>query len=296
MYPAQQDDPSQEEEARKLNNNPEAASLRGLWSDPDFLNKTGTAEFNSQLKRTQFADFHGHGWMFRQIFKRDREGNLLDSKNAIVPPDDPDRFKKAVHLNDIHLEKGMHCIDCHFRQDSHGNGILYNEPRAAIEINCVDCHGSITEKGWPDAAPGGKATQILTSGPAAGESVSPAGKYEEKAGLNLSTIVVPWLSADGSRVRLFEKIRKDKEVRKDASGKDVTLNKGDIIQNSMVEPGVWWRVKQTIDTVTEGNRDYNWKSHYAKTVHLDDKGQITWGNTKDPNIAHADSKMTCFAC
>ncbi|HXI23522.1 MAG TPA: hypothetical protein VNG71_06585, partial [Pyrinomonadaceae bacterium] len=129
MYPAQQRDPSQQEEARKLNNNPEAASLRGLWSEPDFLNKTGTAEFNSQLKRTQFADFHGHGWMFRQIFKRDRAGNLLDAKNDIVSPDDPDRFKKAVHLNDIHLEKGMQCVDCHFRQDAHGNGILYNEPR-----------------------------------------------------------------------------------------------------------------------------------------------------------------------
>ena len=34
----------------------------------------------------------------------------------------------------------------------------------------------------------------------------------------------------------------------------------------MVEPGLWWRVKQTVDTVTEGSRDYNWKSHYAKTV------------------------------
>jgi hypothetical protein len=325
MYPKEQHTPSQDEEQQKLNRNPDAAALRGLWSDEKFLDQTGSQAFNKQLTRTQFADFHGHGWIFRAVFKRnrkgeliDRDGNpLLDAGGKPVESVDADKLWQAinfkdndnaeltnkamptgvpVHLKDIHLEKGMHCVDCHFRQDSHGNGILYNEPRAAIEINCVDCHGSITEKGWPDAAPGGKATQILTSGPAAGESVSPAGKYEEKAGLNLSTIVVPWLSADGSRVRLFEKIRKDKEVRKDASGKDVTLFKGDIIQNSMVEPGVWWRVKQTIDTVTEGNRDYNWKSHYAKTVHLDDKGQITWGNTKDPNIAHADSKMTCFAC
>ena len=36
--------------------------------------------------------------------------------------------------NDIHLEKGMHCVDCRFRQDAHGDGNLYNEPRAAIEI------------------------------------------------------------------------------------------------------------------------------------------------------------------
>src|SRR5499427_9232778 len=84
MYPAAQHDPSQTEEQQQLNNNPEAASLRGLWSQPDFLNRTGTPEFNSQLKQTQFADFHGHGWLFRQVFKRDREGNLLDAKNAIV--------------------------------------------------------------------------------------------------------------------------------------------------------------------------------------------------------------------
>src|SRR6185503_7141821 len=108
MYPADQRDPSQSEEDRKLDRNPEAASLRGLWSDAEFLQKTGTAEFNAQLKNTRFADFHGHGWMFRQVFKRDRAGNLLDANNAIVAPEDPDRFKKSVHLNDIHLEKGMH--------------------------------------------------------------------------------------------------------------------------------------------------------------------------------------------
>ena len=71
-------------------------------------------------------------------------------------PDDPDKFKKAVHLNDIHLEKGMHCVDCHFRQDAHGDGNLYNEPRAAIEIACEDCHGSIRKR-----------ATLFTSGPAA---------------------------------------------------------------------------------------------------------------------------------
>ena len=30
-------------------------------------------------KDTQFADYHGHGWNFRAVFKRDREGNLLDA-------------------------------------------------------------------------------------------------------------------------------------------------------------------------------------------------------------------------
>jgi hypothetical protein len=43
------------------------------------------------------------------------------------PPDDPDKFAKAVHLKDIHLEKGMQCVDCHFMSDVHGNGMLYGE-------------------------------------------------------------------------------------------------------------------------------------------------------------------------
>ncbi len=323
MYPAKEVTPSQDEEQEKLDRNPEAASLRGLWSDRNFLNQTGKPEFNKQLTRTQFADFHGHGWIFRAVFKRNRRGELIDRDNKPLldgsgkpvtsveaeklweavnfkDTDNAELTNKAmkagvpVHLKDIHLEKGMHCVDCHFSQDAHGNGVLYNEPRAAIEISCADCHGTINEKGWPDTPTGGKAVPPLTSGPAAGKGMTRDGKYEEKAGRNLSAIVVPWLSADGSKVRLFEKVRRD-ETRKDASGKDVKLSRGDIIQNSMVEPNVWWRVKQTIDTVTEGSRDYNWKSHYAKTVRLDDKDQLAWGEKKG-EVAHPDNKMSCMAC
>src|SRR5262249_54898126 len=50
---------------------------------------------------------------------------------------------QPVHLKDIHLERGMHCVDCHFRQDVHGDGKLYGEVRNAIEIECVDCHGAV---------------------------------------------------------------------------------------------------------------------------------------------------------
>src|SRR3546814_20355366 len=99
---------------------------------------------------------------FRAVFKRDREGNLLDAGGNIVPPDDPDKFRreneglfvdvgvnpgKAVHLMDIHAEKGMQCSDCHFSQDSHGTGFIYGEVANAIEIACKDCHG--TAKDYP---------------------------------------------------------------------------------------------------------------------------------------------------
>jgi len=283
MYPAQQHEPSQSEEQRKLNSNPEAASLRGLWAESDFLNSTGTPEFNAQLKRTQFADFHGHGWLFRQVFKRDREGNLLDAKNGIVSPDDPDRFKKAVHLNDIHLEKGMHCVDCHFRQDAHGNGILYNEPRAAIEIGCVDCHGTIRER-----------ATLLTSGFAAGFGMKGA-RFDQSKGRDLSRI--RFRDPNGDRLFLFQRIRNDTK-KKDEAGNEIALKAGDIIQNSMVVPGRWWRVKQTIDTINPNaphGEDYSEKSRYAKTMRTDN---ATWGDVPadDKLLAHRDANMTCFAC
>jgi hypothetical protein len=283
MYPAQQHDPSQTEEQRKLNSNPEGSSLRGLWSEPDFLQKTGTVEFNQQLKRTQFADFHGHGWIFRQVFKRDREGNLLDAKSSIVSPDDPDRFKKAVHLNDIHLEKGMQCVDCHFRQDAHGNGILYNEPRAAIEIGCIDCHGTIRER-----------ATLVTSGFAAGFGVKD-GKFDQGRGRNLATI--RFRSPEGDRQLLFQRIRTDTK-RNDEHGNEIALKAGDIVQNSIVVPGRWWRVKQTSDTINPNAphaEDYSVKSRYAKTMRTDN---ATWGDVPadDQQLAHRDSNMTCFAC
>ncbi|HEY0704130.1 MAG TPA: hypothetical protein VGD60_15275 [Candidatus Acidoferrales bacterium] len=146
MYPREQHNPTEEEKYQASLRNPEGAAARGLWSDPKFLEKTGSPEFNSKLQQSQFADFHSHGWIFRAVYKRDRKGNLLDADNKTVTADDPDKFKKAVHLADIHLEKGMHCVDCHFEQDAHGNGKLYAEPRAAIELDCVDCHGTIDRK------------------------------------------------------------------------------------------------------------------------------------------------------
>ncbi|MFN2578291.1 MAG: hypothetical protein ABR607_11440 [Pyrinomonadaceae bacterium] len=283
MYPAQQRDPSPSEEQTKLNSNPEAASLRGLWSETKFLNQTGTPEFNAGLKRTQFADFHGHGWIFRQVFKRDREGNLLDAKNTVVSPEDPDRFKKAVHLNDIHLEKGMHCVDCHFRQDAHGNGVLYNEPRAAIQIGCIDCHGTIRKR-----------ATLIPSGFAAGLSVKDD-KFDQGIGRNLATI--RFRDPEGGRVLLFQTIRSDTK-KKDENGNEVALKAGDIIQNSMVVPGRWWRVKQTIDTINPAAahaEDYSVKSRYAKTMQTDN---ATWGDVPadDKALAHRDENMTCFAC
>ena len=286
LYPAKQHNPSQDEEQEKLNRNPEGSSLRGLWSNLDFLQKTGASDFNALLRNTQFGDSHGHGWLFRKVFKRDRKGNLLDAQGSIVASDDPKKFEKSVHLNDIHLERGMHCVDCHFRQDSHGDGNLYNEPRASIEIACEDCHGTIQKR-----------ATLFTSGPAAASVTGTAAERRKNqnqplVGQDLTRIRVR--DQEGTRIPLFQRVTRDRK-RKDEQGRDVDLKSGDIMQNSMVVPGRWWRVPQTLDTVTPAARDYNEKSRYAKTIRKDN---TTWGDVpSDANqLAHRDNDMTCVAC
>jgi hypothetical protein len=170
MYPPQQRNPTEEQRYQAFVRNPEAAAARGLWSDEKFLENLGSPEFNAKLKTTQFADFHGHGWVFRSVFNHDRKGNWLDKDGKRIAFDDPDRFGKAVHLADIHLDKGMQCNDCHFAQDNHGNGKIYGEPRAAVEIDCIDCHGTIRNK-----------ATLITSGPAAPEG-----------GRHLDALRTPW--------------------------------------------------------------------------------------------------------
>ena len=158
LWPKKQRYPTAAEKRASLDRDPEGAAVRGLWSDPTFLENV--SGLNAKAKNTQFADYHGHGWNFMAVFKRDRKGNLLDAKGDKVAFDDPEKFRKAVHLQDIHLEKGMHCVDCHFSQDEHGNGQIYGEYGNTIEIECQDCHGTINgysnlRTSGPAAPPGG---------------------------------------------------------------------------------------------------------------------------------------------
>jgi hypothetical protein len=154
MWPEKQKYPTIEETYQALKHNPEEAVIRGKWSDPKFLK--AVSELNPTLKDTQFADYHGHGWNFRAIFKKDRKGHLLDKDGKIVKFDDPQKFKKAVHMADIHVDYGMHCVDCHFNQDGHGDGNIYGEVAQQVEIQCQDCHGTAAAK-----------ASLKTSGPAA---------------------------------------------------------------------------------------------------------------------------------
>jgi len=256
MYPAAQHNPTEEEKYQSYLRNPEAAAARGLWGEEKFLEQTGSPEFNAKLKTTQFADFHGHGWVFRGVYKHDRKGNWLDKDGKEIAFDDPKKFEKAVHLADIHLEKGMQCADCHLAQDSHGTGKIYGEPRAAVEIDCVDCHGTIRQK-----------ATLVTSGPAAPEALRPG----EPRGRHLEAMRTPW------GMRRFE-WRGER-----------------LIQRSMTEEKTEWEVVQTKDTVTPGNAHFSMKSLRAKLLGRDgvELPSIPAG---DEGLAHGNSSMTCYAC
>jgi hypothetical protein len=237
LWPKQQRYPTEAQKRAALEADPEGAVARGLWNDVKFLENVSS--LNAQAKHTQFADYHGHGWNFMAVYKRDRHGNLLDANGNVVPFDDPKKFEKAVHLQDIHLEKGMHCADCHFSQDEHGNGQLYGEYGNNIEIECQDCHGTVSAY-----------TSLHTSGPAA-----PPGGTDLRMGTTpFGRRRFAWVNG-----RLF--------------------------QRSMLNPDMEWEVIQVKDTITPGNPHYNAKSAYAKTI----KNAIG-------GIAHADEKMTCYAC
>ncbi len=289
MYPKKQKYPTAEEYVRAAMSNPDEASARGLWSDPEFL--ANVRGLNPHLRHTQFADFNGHGWVYRAVYKKDRSGKLLDHRGvgienpttkdlmkAIEMPEKLQQQRRAaahkgpverdgvpVHLMDIHLERGMHCVDCHFTQDNHGNTKLYGEVRAAIEIQCIDCHGTVS-----------KYANLRTSGPAAADS----SERNPTGGRDLMTLRTPFGK------RRFER-RGDK-----------------LIQNSMVEPDVSWVLAQVKDIIDPNHPKYNEKARLAKTVRFTNGSKFEWGDVPvdakgRPNenaLAHCNQNMSCIAC
>ena len=265
MWPKEQKYPTIEEQHEVLERNPEGAAVRGLWGDPEF--SRNVYDLNSELDDTQFADYHGHGWNFRAIFKRDRKGNLLDKDGNIVDPDDPEKFRKkdepkfvpvgvnpgkTVHMMSIHAEKGMNCVDCHYTQDSHGDGFIHGEVASAVEIGCKDCHGTAR-----------KLPNLYTSGPAA-----------RPGGTDLTALRNP----DGKR--RFEWVKED--------GQDVLL------QRSVLDPKLTWKVSLVKDSVSEDHPGFNEKAAWAKTVA---KNNTDWGDDVSPeDLAHGDEEMECYTC
>jgi hypothetical protein len=295
---------------------PAKVAGRTRLGEEDFL--VNLTALNPKLKHTQFADFHNQGCAFRAVFRRDRKGNYLDynGANVLPTPETMHRaielpaelarryFKDAasakmmtreecqqfladeakaragvpMHLLDVHLEKGMHCVDCHFVQDVHGNNRLQMEGRAGCEIQCIDCHGTATER-----------ARLRTTGPAAytsnPEAPDPEGSIKGRPSHPLFGRDLAALKTPAGRPR-FER-RGDK-----------------VYQRSMVEPDLVWEIVQTRDTIDPTQRHYNPRSAMAKTVHfIDGEGdKLIWGSIPanarkdDSGCAHANQKMSCIAC
>ncbi|MEM7690163.1 MAG: hypothetical protein AAF291_14185 [Pseudomonadota bacterium] len=271
MWPKDQKYPTAAEVRKVIKRNPEGAAPRGKWSDLDFLRNV--YDLNEDLNDTQFADYHGHGWNFRGIFKRDRAGNLLDADGNIVDNDDPEKWRregegkfvepgtnpgKAVHMMSIHAEVGMQCADCHFEQDTHGNGLIYGEVANAIEIGCKDCHGTA------DAYP-----TLRTSGPAA-----------PPKGHNLALLRNP----DGQR--RFEWVEREDGSRK-------------LIQRSIVDPKIEWEMSLVKDSVDPETPLFNAKAARAKLMskYGAETGNFEFGvGIAEDDRAHQDPEMACFTC
>ncbi|MBM3458077.1 MAG: hypothetical protein FJX77_06050, partial [Armatimonadetes bacterium] len=294
LYPTQTRNHSNHERDKIQQSNPEAAALKGNWGDPKFLENI--TDLNPKLKHSQFADFHGHGWVFRAVYKRDRKGNLLDKDGKkIWPPDNwkkgdavptPD-WAKAVHLKDIHLEKGMHCVDCHFTQDNHGTGKIYAEPRAATEITCQDCHGTVTER-----------PRFFKKGDVeAAETLGPAGGGNKLSAYN--SVKFPELGDASDMPRWYEKEDGSLWQRSAVELEEVeVMEDGQKVKKRRPRE---WPIVQLADLVDPKSKHYNKKAALAKTIRRDGR---TWGDlppagsTANPSqkLAHDNSQMTCFAC
>ena len=302
MYPQKQKNPTAEELVRSMMLNPNESAARGNLSDPNFvadlvklnplMNKQHFADFHSHgwafravFKKDRTGNLIDHDgglvgppdpsklaaaidWpnQARKFHQTEKFDDPITGPKAAVAAEkklnDQCRSGKPVHLMDIHLEKGMHCIDCHFSQDMHGNNRLQMEVRAATEISCIDCHGTSE-----------KTTTLKTSGPAAYTS-APDGK-----GRNLFALKTPF-----GTPRF--------EVR------DTPEGGKRYFQNSCVEKGLQWEIVQTKDTITKGHARYNEKSAIAKTVRVED-GKTVWGDMPEGGekcTAHRNDNMSCIAC
>jgi hypothetical protein len=294
LYPDTSRNPTPAERWKALRKNPEGAQLKGLWGDlypgavshagdaaaVDFLALSGKprrsmrdplrpddeqphlddeAVFNDKLEHNQFADFHGHGWMFRAVHKKDRTGQLLDVNGHIIDPEDPDKWAKAVHLRDIHAERGMHCVDCHFAQDGHGDGRLYGEVRSAISITCTDCHGGY-----------GEIASLRTSGPAA-----------KGGGADLTRLTI-----GPRRLKRFWK-EGGLVYQRSALNPDVVWT---VTQtHHTLDPGSQW---------SKDNPDAAKLSRYAKTMRADGQswGDLPKEAGQSPLLAHAETELACYTC
>jgi hypothetical protein len=246
----------------------EAEKVKELGMEPEYGGpafdenskaQEGLSDHNEKFTQAQFSDFHAHGWNFRNVYKRDLKGRLLDDSDQVVSEDDPKKWEKAVHLRDIHFEKGMHCIDCHTMQDMHGDGNIYPQMTDYIEIRCVDCHGSVNRRI--------RLSNLDTSGH----------PWKPERRRSLRDAKTPFPDPQNPKLPLPQFYERD----------------GQLYQRSKMTAGLEWRVSQVMDAIDPQNPDYNPKAAHAKLVRKD--GSTHFGADRS-DVAHNYSKMECTTC
>ena len=111
------------------------------------------------------ADLNGDGILqpnedFNKNGVLDEGLAINEDKNGNAKLDIPDRVARSesfdgrqnriiyggapgsVRLQDIHLERGFNCVDCHIQNDVHGDGLVYTRNWDSIQVECDDCHGT----------------------------------------------------------------------------------------------------------------------------------------------------------
>ena len=125
------------------------------------------SKLDPQLKDTQFADYHGHGWNFRAVFKRDRAGTLLDGDGHIVRRRRPGQVQEGrctwhldpprprLAMRRLPLRAGRPRQRPHLRRGRRGGGDrLHRLPRHRRRYPTLRTSG-------PAAPPGGTDLSLL---------------------------------------------------------------------------------------------------------------------------------------
>jgi len=152
----------------------------------------------------------------------------------------------------------MQCADCHYSQDSHGNGLIYGEVANAIEIGCKDCHGTA------DAYP-----TLRTSGPAA-----------PPKGHNMALL----RNSDGQR--RFEWTYND-------TGERVLIQRSIVDPDLEWEVSL---TKDSVDPASSGFNPKAARSKLMSKWGAED-GSFAFGSgVGADDRAHGEEEMACFTC
>ena len=144
----------------------------GVLQPNEDFNKNGVLDANVTINE----DVNGNGAL--DIPDRVRRSDAFDGRQSRIIYGGANG---AVRLNDIHIERGFNCIDCHMANDIHGDGQIYTRNWDALQIECDDCHGT------NDTPP-----SLVFSGPNGGDDMTSA-RYNTVFGK-------PWFERDGAKL------------------------------------------------------------------------------------------------